>query len=348
MNQVIFVDREFAHHGQYSGYKQLAHYVEGASLYSGRLSTGWIPDSWIYRLPGLHPTWYNRRSLETETRLLLTAATSKQTLFHFLYGEHSYRYTGRFNRWLTRKNWVVATFHQPAEFFEIRRVRLAHIRKLDAAILVNSNQRSFFDTVLAADLVHVIPHGVDTGFFCPTQQRQEQSSLRCLTVGTNYRALDLHVSVIQNVNRSRLRNAIEFVIIGEARCAHYFVGLDNVRFLSNISDRDLLRYYQASDLMFLPLSAITASNALLEGMACAVPIVVTDVPGVRDYVDERCAVLVSPTSSADEVTEYVLALAGDRQRRLELGQCARHRSVANFDWRIIARQVMDVYTALST
>ena len=347
MPQIVFVDREFAHHGQYSGYKQLVRYVEGSSLYAGRLPSRWVPDSLIYRLPGLHPRWYNRRSLEIEARLLVTAATTKGLVFHFLYGEHSYRFVGRINRWLGTRNRIVATFHQPSEFFEVRRARLAHIRELDAAILVNSNQRSFFDTVLSSDLVHVVPHGVDVDYFCPPRLRRVRPSIRCLTVGTNYRDFDSYVKVIRNLNRSHLKNAVEFVIIGEERYAHYFVGLDNVRFISNISDRDLLAYYQASDFMVLPLSAITASNALLEGMACALPIIITDVPGVRDYVNEQSAILVS-SKNDEEMTEYVQTLVGDPQRRIELGERARQHVVANFDWRFIAKRVANVYAATCT
>jgi glycosyltransferase involved in cell wall biosynthesis len=343
--RIVYVGHRFLHHGKYAGYQMLAQFVENTHL----LAPHWahymlapIPDALLFRFPPFHPNWYNREAFDIEGQAAVQMVTGGNTVFHFLYGEHSFRWSGKVNRWAGRRNRVVATYHQLPQFFEQRRSQFSHLRDLDAVILVASNQREFFESVIPSEKVHVIPHGVDTNFFQPpTERTRPDRPLRCLTVGSNYRDFAMHVQVIRNINRSSLRG-VEFVAIGEPRCAEYFAGLENVRYLSDISDDELLRWYQTSDVLLLPLQDATACNALLEGMACGLPIVVTDVGGVRDYVDDQSAILVN---GADAITESLKNLA-EPDKCACLGNSARNRAVQNLDWRIIARQIERVYEQL--
>ena len=43
--------------------------------------------------------------------------------------------------------------------------------------------------------------------------------------------------------------------------------------------------YHLSDLFFLPFVDAVANNAIVESIACGVPVVVSDVGSLRDYVD---------------------------------------------------------------
>ena len=72
---------------------------------------------------------------------------------------------------------------------------------------------------------------------------------------------------------------------------HYFKGLTNVELHSSINDKSLLRLYQSAQILLLPLLDCTANNALLEGMACGLPVVTTDLPAIKDYVNDDCSIL---------------------------------------------------------
>jgi glycosyltransferase involved in cell wall biosynthesis len=346
--RIAFADHHFPHHGGHAGYQMLARYVADQHIHELNLARRllkFIPDNWLFRFRPFHPNWYNRRAFDLEVQAAAQMVAGSRTVFHFLYGEHSFRWSGKVNRWAGHRNRIIATYHQLPEFFERRRRQYSHLRDLDAIILVASNQREFFESVVGLARVCVIPHGIETDFFRPMGNSERRGcSLCCLTVGSNYRAFDLHVQVIRNINRLPISN-VEFVIVGEARCAHYFAGLEKVRYLSGISDEELLRCYAAADLLLLPLVDATACNALLEGMACGLPIVVTDVGGVRDYVDEGCAMLVLGQDS-EAMTDRVFTLLADENRRAELGKRARKRAEAQFDWKRIADQVRQLYASV--
>jgi glycosyltransferase involved in cell wall biosynthesis len=340
MARIAFVDRDYPHHGHFSGYKQLARYIRGDNLSSGSWFAK-IPERLFYKIPYTHPLWYNRQTFALELNVSGSLLLHSGFVFHYLYGEASFRLGGYANRLWGRRNRIVATYHQLPQFFEQRRKLLAHLNDLDAIILVASNQRGFFDTIVDSRRVHVIQHGVDTDFFQPDLRADRaKRTLRCLTVGSNYRNFDLHVQVIDNIHRS-LRD-IEFMIVGEPYYAEHFGGLENVRYLSGISDAELLKCYQSADILLLPLADATACNGLLEGMACGLPIVVTEVGGVRDYVDETCAML-TPATDASVMTEQILALLRDESKRCELGRQARCRAVAHFDWKQIANRMQVIY-----
>lgn len=312
----------------------------------GHWLLGLIPDKWLYRFPPFHCNWYDRFAFGLETEIAVSQIFSRGSLYHFLYGEHSCRLAGKVNRQTGHRSRVVATYHQLPSFFEARRAQFEHLRDLDGAILVASNQREFFEGFLESQRVFVIPHGVDTRFFCNGKERDKSPTVfRCLTVGSNYRDLDTHLQVISNLRRS-MSQQIEFWIVGDADSAQAYEPTAGVRHFYGISDKELKELYQAADLLLLPLKDATACNALLEGMSSGLPIVVTDVGGVRDYVDDECAVLV-PSGDVTAMTNAVVELVDDPDRRAGLGGAARRRAEIRLDWQIISERMQEAYRQLA-
>ncbi len=97
-------------------------------------------------------------------------------------------------------------------------------------------------------------------------------------------------------------------------------------------------------MMVLPLTDSTANNALLEGIACGLPLVTTDNGGSRDYVDESCACLL-PLGDADGMAEAVLKLADDVTLRNAMGASARARALT-FSWENVIGQMVELYREL--
>jgi len=89
------------------------------------------------------------------------------------------------------------------------------------------------------------------------------------------------------------------------------------------------------------LQDCTANNVLLEGMACGLGIVATDLQGVRDYTSEECCELVEP-DNAEALAETMLDLANNEKRRAEMSEAAREQAL-KLSWPIIAEQHMALY-----
>lgn len=92
-----------------------------------------------------------------------------------------------------------------------------------------------------------------------------------------------------------LKNQVDFklVIIGKGESQGFYQNLANKEGLSNqvifkgfVSDEDLLKYYQAADLLILPSSGRSEAYGmvLLEAQNQGLPVLVSDLPGVRKQV----------------------------------------------------------------
>lgn len=86
----------------------------------------------------------------------------------------------------------------------------------------------------------------------------------------------------------------------------------------------------------LPISAI-------EAMAAARPVVLTDVGGCRDLVDDGRAGVVVPPGDSDAIADALIDLLGDDERRRSLGDAARRRVVAEFSLDRMTRAYESLY-----
>jgi glycosyltransferase involved in cell wall biosynthesis len=114
--------------------------------------------------------------------------------------------------------------------------------------------------------------------------------------------------------------------------------------LSGISDEELRNEYQRATLLLLPITDCTANNAILEGLACGLPVVTTQVGGIRGYVDDSCAFLCGP-GKLSEIVDSVLALFSDRELLLRMSESARVKSL-EYSWPVIAETTNQIYHKL--
>jgi glycosyltransferase involved in cell wall biosynthesis len=162
--------------------------------------------------------------------------------------------------------------------------------------------------------------------------------LKCLFVGTHLRDLDTLAAAVKLL-RSEME--LRFVVVTRRENFARFSGLERVECHSGVSDDFLLDLLQRSDLLVFPLLDCTANNTLLEAMACGLPVVTTDLPGVRDYVSKECAIL-TPKGDAEGLAAAVLSLKHNPNRLAEMAAASRLRAM-DFRWENIARQTAEIY-----
>ena len=110
----------------------------------------------------------------------------------------------------------------------------------------------------------------------------------------------------------------------------------------------LPQYYQLADVAVLP--SVDASEAfgltLVEAMACARPVVATNLPGVRSVVsDGQNGLLVNP-KDADDLASKIHYLLANPAVGQQFGQAGRRKVEQQYDWRIIGKQLDELYHKL--
>lgn len=345
---LTIITLKMQHHASNSGYDRLIDFLDARTIHTSndlsvtkRVLAKCV--SPVIRSSGT--LWYHRANLLTELEAAKKWLRSSNQVFHFLYGENSYRYLGVVKQRIAPHNKIVCTYHTPQQRFQEVVKQKNHLKKIDAVIVVSTVQKEFFSSLLGADKVFYVPHGVDLEFFQPSNiAKVNDGELRCIFVGQHLRDFETLAQTAKLLEHEKYK--IRFVIVTREDKHVHFKGLSNVDFHSSVSDNDLVSLYQSADVLLLPLLDCTANNALLEGMACGLPVVSTDLIGVRDYVNDACA-LLTPKQNVSALVTALSELCENPELRTQMGKQSRKKA-KEFDWVQIALQTKKVYEYASS
>jgi glycosyltransferase involved in cell wall biosynthesis len=125
--------------------------------------------------------------------------------------------------------------------------------------------------------------------------------------------------------------------IAVARC------IDRARLLGRIDDvRELL---WASDVFAMPSLKEGLGVAALEAMASALPVVASDVGGLRETVENDRSGMVVPPADPKAIALAIGRLIESDQLRLRIGAAARERVMENYSMEKMAARTLALYRA---
>jgi phosphatidyl-myo-inositol dimannoside synthase len=140
-------------------------------------------------------------------------------------------------------------------------------------------------------------------------------------------------------------------VAGEVHALALKLGLDKqVRLLGALSDEDLVKAYQACDLVVLPALDLNDDVegfgiVALEAAAAGKPIVATRVGGIPDAVEDgKSGILVAPRDYTG-LSQITADLLDDSESRSLLGQYGRCRVAQEYSWPRIAARYEEVFDA---
>ena len=119
------------------------------------------------------------------------------------------------------------------------------------------------------------------------------------------------------------------------------------RWLSRLSDDALLRLYRDSHLLVLPMRDSGANTAIVEALSAGLPIVTTDVGGVRDYGGGAFLPVVPPGDDA-AMAELIDQYLAQPTWRTEVAVACRRFAETTLAWPAVAKAHMAVYSNRQT
>ena len=124
--------------------------------------------------------------------------------------------------------------------------------------------------------------------------------------------------------------------------------LDRTIFLGSVANTAMPDLYRAADLSVLPSLAEATSIAGLEAMACALPLVGTNVGGIPTIIEDKTTGFLVPPREPEAMAVALGLLISDADLRRRMGAAARAKVEREFTWPVIVRKTVDVYrTTLS-
>jgi glycosyltransferase involved in cell wall biosynthesis len=121
---------------------------------------------------------------------------------------------------------------------------------------------------------------------------------------------------------------------------------DAVTFAGSIPFEETARFYRAADVFALSSTFDNSPNAVLEAMASGLPVVTTDVGGVREFVTDRVGGFVVPPGDAAAFAVALERYLTSPPAAQEAGIYNRLKATTAFSWRASALRLLGVYNGV--
>lgn len=203
--------------------------------------------------------------------------------------------------------------------------------------------------------IHVIPNGIDTQTFHP-KLKQQRNQLRqewnipadvpvYLFVGSGYQRKGLKLTL----QAFAMQQQGYLLVVGHDKHEQFYRAVakqlniqERVLFLG--SQQDVKPFYGLSDVFVLPTLYDPFSNAVLEAMACGLPVITSLKSGAAEIVKNDVNGFVCDALDIQQLASSMQKL-GNRQLANGMGLEARI-SAENYDWSIIGDKLTHLYQSL--
>jgi glycosyltransferase involved in cell wall biosynthesis len=211
--------------------------------------------------------------------------------------------------------------------------------KLPRLLAVNSQvaMRNAQTLGVPARRLHFLPNVIDSAHFAPCTC-SKSAELHLVAVGrlSEEKRFDRFLRVIAHLRGQK--TSVRGTLVGDGPLrstlenqARALKIADIVSFTGNVSDPR--PYLQAAQVAMLTSVFEGTPNVLLEAQACGLPVVATNVGGVRDVVrDGETGLLISPGDEEETVAQLARAVETlqDAPRRVAMGVAARRYIEENY------------------
>jgi glycosyltransferase involved in cell wall biosynthesis len=122
------------------------------------------------------------------------------------------------------------------------------------------------------------------------------------------------------------------------------LGIDRQVTFAGFKPRDLLpAVYRAADIFVLPSHSESCAMALLEAMACGLPVVATAVGGTSELVQDGINGCLVPPESPEALAAALARLIADPALRRAMGARNSELVRESYTWPVMANRYLNVY-----
>lgn len=196
----------------------------------------------------------------------------------------------------------------------------------------------------------VIPNGVDTDVYMPNAQKGED--IIVTYVGRLIANKGPHYLVQAAPDILKDHPEVHFYIIGAGplrnellKRATFRKIVDHFHFFGSV--HDVLPFLRATTVFVRPSLTEGMSLAVLEAMACGLPIVASNVLGNAEILEDGVDGYLVPPADSKALAKAISFLLANREVASALGKNARKTVERLYNWKTIAEKTLEVYTSLA-
>lgn len=124
---------------------------------------------------------------------------------------------------------------------------------------------------------------------------------------------------------------------------------DMIKHCSNLVHREFgsslnpSEYYRACDILILPSNREGQPNVLLEAMACGIPVIGSDIPGIIELLRDRKNGFIFSVNNSKELSGTIEELVENEELRVNLGKEGRKLILRTKNIEYVAKQYIKIY-----
>ena len=252
------------------------------------------------------------------------------------------------------------------DIFGLRGKALSKLKKwvIDhciAVTVVSQSMKSYLEAELNIDpdKIFVIPMGTDlTGTFTPGNTARSPGQIVFVGRLVEKKGLEFLINAIPSV-LPEIKD-LQLIVAGEGpeksklyELVHQLGIEQHVQFIGFQSHESIAEIYRVSEICVLPF--VQAKDGDMEGfglvtveaMGCKCPVIVGEVPAVRDIVvDNQTGIICNPKDQG-QLIEAILLLLRNPILREELAENAYQRVTQRFSWSRIGRRYSELFKTMN-
>jgi phosphatidylinositol alpha-mannosyltransferase len=245
---------------------------------------------------------------------------------------------------------MVATFHASGDLGWMNVGKWAWgflAERLDHRIAVSEQARESAARWLPGDY-EIVPNGV----LIPAQADASGRQNRIVFAGRHEARKGLHV-LLEGWPEIRRRTGATLRVCGadplrvRLLMRRLRVPDDGVDVLGFLPQEEFTSELLAAKALVAPsLGGESFGIVLVRAMACATPVVASEIPGYRDVMTPETAVSFPP-GDADALADAVESLLADEPRRQAMGDAGRRLAQERYAWESIGKRLVGIYERLA-
>jgi len=340
--KIHYLTNKIAWFGKYSGYECLSNYLPAGNQIKLYASKSGFINKVFGKVFQLLYKWQFKRPSDVFAEVQFLQKIKSADISHVLYLDYHVHIISK----VKANAPVTGTIHIPFSYWKEENLQL--LPKLKNYIILYDRDVEKFQAYAPDSKFHVIKHGVDISFFSPRNDLQVKRN-KVLFVGHYLRNFEMFYNTYNAISEKTSDDLeYHFIIPAINRKHQWLVDIadkPNVFFHEKLSDEELLMHYQDSYLLMMPMQESGANTAIVQAIAVGLPILTTDIGGIRSYGGGSVFPIVD-NNDTNALTDLFFKYYNDSNYRNEISLKQRQFAVNELDWDKIAKQHTDLYQQL--
>lgn len=205
----------------------------------------------------------------------------------------------------------------------------------------NNKERLIKNDIVPKNIIKVIPNGIDSNIFYKKNKKEMRKKIGCSENDFIIAFIGRYIEV-KGINRlcEALKkinnNNIKVIFIGEGQLKPDY---KNTIFEGPLDHNEIPDYLSASDIFVLPTNAEGCCNAIIEALACGLPVISSNKSFNDEILDETCSIRINEMD-INEIKNAIEELYNNKEKREQLSEGAlKKANQLNLDNR--AKKILD-------